>query len=180
MIFYFLLVCNETNNCCCLVTQLCLTLLRCHGLLPLRLLCPWDFPGKNTGVGCLFLLQGVFLTQGLEPESPTLAGEFFTTDPPGKPKTSGKHLQFLLPWTRSLSLSLSCAHTHTHTYFACLIFSTDGYCFTMIEEDDSGMPVVTSGCLGLEGSDFQCRVRKIPCFHFVTFYWQDCKQPSFK
>ena len=27
---------------------------------PLRLLCPWDFPGKNTGVGCYFLLQGIF------------------------------------------------------------------------------------------------------------------------
>ena len=26
--------------------------------------CPWDFPGKNTGVGCYFLLQGIFLTQG--------------------------------------------------------------------------------------------------------------------
>ena len=32
--------------------------LRPHGLQPLRLLCPWDFPGKNTGVGCHFLLQG--------------------------------------------------------------------------------------------------------------------------
>ncbi|PNI56531.1 BMPR1B isoform 6 [Pan troglodytes] len=42
------------------------------------------------------------------------------------------------------------------------ICSTDGYCFTMIEEDDSGLPVVTSGCLGLEGSDFQCRVRTLP------------------
>ena len=29
-----------------------------------RLLCPWDPPGKNTGVGCHFLLQGIFLTQG--------------------------------------------------------------------------------------------------------------------
>ena len=28
------------------------------------LLCPWDFPGKSTGVGCHFLLQGVFPTQG--------------------------------------------------------------------------------------------------------------------
>ena len=28
-------------------------------------LCPWDFPGKSTGVGCHFLLQGVFSTQGL-------------------------------------------------------------------------------------------------------------------
>ena len=27
-------------------------------------LCPWDFPGKNTGVSCHFLLQGIFLTQG--------------------------------------------------------------------------------------------------------------------
>ena len=29
-----------------------------------RLLCPWDFPSRNTGVGCHGLLQGVFLTQG--------------------------------------------------------------------------------------------------------------------
>ena len=28
-----------------------------------RLLCPWDSPGKNTGVDCHFLLQGIFLTQ---------------------------------------------------------------------------------------------------------------------
>ena len=35
-----------------------------HGLWPTKLLCPWDFPGKNTGVGCHFLLQGTFLTQG--------------------------------------------------------------------------------------------------------------------
>ena len=28
------------------------------------LLYPWDFSGKNTGVGCYFLLQGIFLTQG--------------------------------------------------------------------------------------------------------------------
>ena len=37
-----------------------------HGLSPLRLLWPQDFPGKNTGVGCHFLLQGIFLTQGPE------------------------------------------------------------------------------------------------------------------
>ena len=38
--------------------------LRSHGLSPTRLLCPWDSPGKNTGVGSHFLLQGIFLTQG--------------------------------------------------------------------------------------------------------------------
>ena len=36
--------------------QSCPTL-RPHGLQPTRLLCPWDSPGKNTGVGCHFLLQ---------------------------------------------------------------------------------------------------------------------------
>ena len=30
-----------------------------------RFLCPWGFPGKNTGLGCYFLLQGIFLDQGL-------------------------------------------------------------------------------------------------------------------
>ena len=34
--------------------------LRPHGLQPTRLLCPWDPPGTNTGVGCHALLQGIF------------------------------------------------------------------------------------------------------------------------
>ena len=34
------------------------------GLSPARLLCTWGFSGKNTGVGCHFLFQGIFLTQG--------------------------------------------------------------------------------------------------------------------
>ena len=42
--------------------------LRPRGLKPARLFCPWDFfLGKNSGVGCHFLLQGIFLTQGLNP-----------------------------------------------------------------------------------------------------------------
>jgi len=35
-----------------------------HGLQP-KCLCPRSSPGKNTGVGCHALLQGIFLTQGL-------------------------------------------------------------------------------------------------------------------
>ena len=35
--------------------------------LPARLLCPWDFPGKNTGMGNHFLLQEIFPTQGWNP-----------------------------------------------------------------------------------------------------------------
>ena len=48
-----------------LMYQLCLLslTLQPHGLQPTRLLCPWDSPGKNTGVGCHFLLWGIFPAQ---------------------------------------------------------------------------------------------------------------------
>ena len=39
--------------------------LRPHRLQPSRFLCPWNFPGKNTGKGCHFLLQKIFPTQRL-------------------------------------------------------------------------------------------------------------------
>ena len=32
--------------------------------VPARLVCPWNSPSKNTGVGCHFLLSGILLTQG--------------------------------------------------------------------------------------------------------------------
>uniref|UniRef100_A0A665UEL4 receptor protein serine/threonine kinase n=1 Tax=Echeneis naucrates TaxID=173247 RepID=A0A665UEL4_ECHNA len=34
---------------------------------------------------------------------------------------------------------------------------TNGYCFTMVEEEEGGVAVLTSGCLALAGSEFQCR-----------------------
>ena len=48
------------STCCCLVAKLCPALLQFHGLQPARLLCLWDSPGKNTGVGCHFLSRGSF------------------------------------------------------------------------------------------------------------------------
>ena len=59
----------------------CPTHVQPRGLWPTRLLCPWDFPGKNTGMGCHFLLPkdpnpGI---KPMSPESPAMAGRFFTT-----------------------------------------------------------------------------------------------------
>ena len=51
--------------CCCLVARLCQIL--CEPMdytQPIRLLWPWAFPHKNTGLDCLFLLQGIFPTRG--------------------------------------------------------------------------------------------------------------------
>ena len=52
------------------VAQSCPTLCNPMNCSLTRFLRPWDFPGKNTGVGCHFLLQGIFLTQGLNPGLP--------------------------------------------------------------------------------------------------------------
>ena len=52
--------------CFCPATQSCLTLwdpMDCSA----RLLCPWNSPGKSTGVSCHFLFQGIFLTQEWNP-----------------------------------------------------------------------------------------------------------------
>ena len=62
------------------VTSVMSDFLRPNRLQSIRLLCPWDFPGKNTRVGCHFLLQGIFPTQGW-----TLHCSLFTAEPLGKP-----------------------------------------------------------------------------------------------
>ena len=49
-----------------------------YRLYQVRLLCPWDFPGKNTGVGCPFPTPGES-SPGIEPMSLALACGFFTT-----------------------------------------------------------------------------------------------------
>ena len=78
-------------------------------------LCPWNFPGKNTGVGCHFVLQGIFLTQGLNP-----------------------HLLCLLPWQVD---SLPLPHKGTYSWAEENgAVQSDGFCllkygwFTMICE----------------------------------------------
>ena len=50
-----------------------------HRLQPTRLLCPWDSPGKNTGVGCHALLQGIFLTRDRIRVSCVSCGVFITS-----------------------------------------------------------------------------------------------------
>ena len=68
-----------------------------YGLQPTRLLCPWDSPGKSTGVGGCAVLQGIFLTRGSNAplsQEPALAGRFCTTH---------------TAWEATLSLCVACA-----------------------------------------------------------------------
>ena len=73
--FHFLVFCRSVVS----------NSLRLYGLQPTRLLCPWNFLGKNSGSGCHFVLQGILPNPGIKPTSlasPGLAGGFFIIMPP--------------------------------------------------------------------------------------------------
>ena len=82
-----------------------------HGLQPTRLLCPWDFPGKNIQVGCHFLLQGNFPNPEMEPTSvmsPALAGRFLSTRATCEVQREFSELH---PIDNCLNLTLKCQKT---------------------------------------------------------------------
>ena len=88
----FVLFCLD-QICVCSVTQLCPSL---WGTMD-HSLCPWDSPGKNTGMGCLFLLQGVFPTQEWNPSLWHLLHWQVVSlplVPPGKPWPAFSSVQF--------------------------------------------------------------------------------------
>ena len=69
----------------CSVASVLSDSLQPHGPLPTRLLCPLSSPGKNTGVGCHFFLQGIFLTQGEDALLLHWQANSLPHEPPGKP-----------------------------------------------------------------------------------------------
>ena len=77
-----------------------------YGLQPARLLCPWDSPGKNTGVDCHFLFQRIFPTHRLNPCLLCLLWQAGSLPlaPPGKP--------YLLQDNRTTTLSRVTSQTN--------------------------------------------------------------------
>ena len=64
---------------------------------PARLLCPWNSPGKNNGVGSSSLLQGDFPDPEMEPGSPALQADSVPSEPPGNPHHEDLTPQKALP-----------------------------------------------------------------------------------
>ena len=81
--------------CVCLVTQLCPTLCNPIGYSPPGSLVHGNSPGKNTGVACHALLQGIFPTQGSNPRL-LHCRWILLSEPLGKPKNTGVHSLSLL------------------------------------------------------------------------------------
>ena len=75
---------HRSLNKCKLVSSVVSDSLQPQGQKPTRLLCPWDSPGKSTGVGCHFLLLGILLTQRLNPGLPHSRQMLLLSEPPGK------------------------------------------------------------------------------------------------
>ena len=75
-----------------LLAQLCLTL--CDHMEPVRLLCPWNSPGKNTGVESHSLLQGIFLTQGSNSGLPHCRQILYHLSHEGSPTINWKQLKW--------------------------------------------------------------------------------------
>ena len=73
----------------CLVTQLCSTLCNLMDCSPSGSSVYGDSQGKNTGVGCHALLQGICPTQGSNPGLPHCRQILLPTEPPQKPKNTG-------------------------------------------------------------------------------------------
>ena len=92
---------NTSSRGVCVLTQSCPHTLRFHRLWPARLLCPWDSPGKNTGAGCYCLLQGIFLTQSLNPGLLHRRQILLTSESPGIPEVAHANtLGLSPPWSR--------------------------------------------------------------------------------
>ena len=68
-----------------LVAQSCQTLCDLRDYSPIRLISPWNSIGKNTGVGCHFLLQEGLPDPGIETGSPELQADSLSSEPPEKP-----------------------------------------------------------------------------------------------
>ena len=91
---------------CCFVSKLYPTLLWPHGLWFARFLCPWDFPSKNTRMGCHFFSRGSSQPRDWTCTSYT-GRRFFTTEPQGKPHVC----IYLCPFLLASGLLLSGAST---------------------------------------------------------------------
>ena len=92
--------------CCCYVASVVSDSVRPHRRQPTRLRCPWDFPGKNTGVGCHFLLQCMKVKSESEVTQSCLTlSDPMACSPPGS-SIHGIFQARTLEWGASASSSL--------------------------------------------------------------------------
>ena len=95
-----------------------------YGLQLTRLLCPWNSPGKNTGVGSHSFHQGTLPNPGIKSGSPSLQAAFSPSEPPGKPNlTPSLNIYYFTLMSTTLFSSLQREHV-----FSALVQSSMKHC----------------------------------------------------
>ena len=127
--------------------------LQSHGQ-PTRLLCPWDSPGKNTGVGSHSLLQGIFLIQGSNPGLPHCRWILYFLSHQGGPSWGVDYL--------ILQICIKILVIYTYSEIVAFFFSVNFYegSIHRYYKMHSGYTVAQS-CLPL------IYVNRITYFHFI-------------
>ena len=108
-----------------------------HGILQARILewVAWDSPGKNTGVGCHALLQGIFLTQGWNPHFLCLLHWQAWCSSPLMPPGKSPNINTCTGWKEAQKrvLCIIWIKQHKITFEVSFILSfTDGYIYLVI------------------------------------------------
>ena len=123
----------------CLVAQSCLTSLQPYGLYPARVLCPWDSPGKNSGLSC-HSPPGEFSRPRNQTQISCIAGGFFTgwatiailTDVRWYFTAAFIFISMMISAVEHLFICLlviCCSSSLENMYLGSLFFFKSGYCF---------------------------------------------------
>ena len=134
-----------------------------HGLQHTRLLCPWNSPGKYTGVLYHFLLQGIFPTQELNPGLPHCRQIMISATREGKrPKGGGNLCLIFLVMSQNVHLiSQSQYRSLSHPSYTVSLLT---YCITLRESLISVGAIFQNVTLG----DFPGgAVFRTLCFHYM-------------
>ena len=117
------------------VTQSCPTL--CDPMTcPTRLLCPWDSPGKNTGVGSHSLLQGIFPTQGLNPGLLPCRQILYHLSHQGSPCYTSVHKKHALKTDKEKVTMVSKQQTRLEA--SCFLYHLgQKFCFVLLKQNQS-------------------------------------------
>ena len=112
--------------CVCVNCSVVSNSLQPHGLEPARLLCPWNSPGKNTGVVCSSLLQWIFPTQELNPGLPHYSQALYHLSHQGSPSILSYILYlshiYLNISILALFLICKCCCCHECSFFLSVMF----------------------------------------------------------
>ena len=143
--------------------------LRPYSLQPARLLCPWNSPGENTGTGCHFLLQEIFLTQGSNPRLLRYQADSLPLSHLGRPMGPLQNIRCLAEALKRNKIKFDSA-----TGDQCEVLHL------LIDPEQLGTPVLASDVCSLAGMRLYVPFLLDPDLCDFSFYFCDFLQYKIK